>query len=76
MRGVIVAGMLALPGGVAAGAEGESAAGRPVLGKNADGYLEVFRVVSSVAKEGQRRLVIVGQLGWDAAARHRGGHQR
>src|ERR1035441_9480705 len=41
---VIVAGLLALRGAIAAGAEEESAAGRPVVGKNADGYLEVFRV--------------------------------
>ena len=43
-RGVIAAGMLALLGARAAGAEEASAAGRPVLGKNADGYLEVFKV--------------------------------
>src|ERR1039457_6382263 len=41
---VIVAGLLALRGAIAAGAEEESAAGRPVVGKNADGYLEVFKV--------------------------------
>ena len=39
-----MAGLLALRGGTAAGAEEESAAGRPVVGKNADGYLEVFKV--------------------------------
>src|ERR1035437_4234995 len=41
---VIVAGLLALRGTIAVGAEEESAAGRPVVGKNADGYLEVFKV--------------------------------
>ena len=37
---VLMAGLLALRGTIATGAE----AGRPVLGKNADGYLEVFKV--------------------------------
>jgi ligand-binding sensor domain-containing protein/signal transduction histidine kinase len=39
-----MAGIFALRCGVATGAEDESLTGRPVLGKNADGYLEVFKV--------------------------------
>ena len=42
--GVVVAGLLLLAGGRAVGGEEELPAGRPVLGKNADGYLEVFKV--------------------------------
>src|SRR5664279_1936295 len=42
--GVVVAGLLGAAGGNAVGAEQELPAGRPALGKNADGYLEVFKV--------------------------------
>jgi ligand-binding sensor domain-containing protein/signal transduction histidine kinase len=44
MSGVVMAGLLVLSGGWGMRAEEEAAAGRPVLGKNADGYLEVFKV--------------------------------
>jgi len=41
---LLVVALVVLRGGLAAATEEMAAAGRPVLGKNADGYLEVFKV--------------------------------
>jgi ligand-binding sensor domain-containing protein/signal transduction histidine kinase len=43
---VIVASLFALAWGASAGAENDRLAGKPVVGKNADGQLEVFRIDS------------------------------